>query len=789
MGDLIGKDQLSLKARVDLEWDKILDLLASQAVSIPGVKLCRDLRLYSEINDIALRLEETTEMVNILTDGGGLPLSSFPDLEPILDSAQKGIILEARDLKGISDFLGIVSDVKRYIGRYDEATILCAIVSGLEELREIKREIDCTVDCDGNIKEDATARLKLLIQKTQEFKMRIRERLKGIIHSPEYTEILQEPFFAQRENRYVIPVKVEFKSRVEGIVHDLSASGATVFIEPKELVEMNNRLKMLEMETEDEIRKILKSLAETVASHHQPIFHNVSIMVGLDCIYARARFSRMLDGRAVRLNNRGVIKLKAARHPILSLVKEKVMPNDILISEETMALIISGPNAGGKTVLLKTIGLFAMMVRGGLHLPCGDDSEMALFQEIYTDIGDDQDIGRGLSSFSAHIKAIASILKYGRPGSLVLIDEIAGSTEPSEGAALAEAILLGMKDMGHKVIAATHYNSLKTLGQSESGFCNASVEFDFKALSPTYRLIFGIPGRSFAIDLAKRFGIDEKIVWIALQNLKKPDLALDQLLADLNEKKKIYEEDSEIARRLKLEAERLIKEQAEITDRLKNSERDIRKRVRREFNLEISKARQEIAKIVDGIRIERTREKANKAKKLLSEIEIGISNRFVNSEDYIPLKNLAEGDHVEITGLGIEGTLLDDPSDKKTIRVKVHDSEIKVNPALIQGLKQGAGNKKEAKVKAKVKKLKPSTLTSTLDLRGKRGEESLDEITRFLDSALLNGLKEVSLIHGHGTGRLKTTIREHLKGSPYVLSYHPGDIHEGGDGVTVVELR
>lgn len=787
MVDPIEKERLSLKARVDLEWDKILDCLAGQAVSIPGAKLCRELRLYCEINDVGHRLEETGEMVNLLTEGGGLPLSPFPDLEPILDSAQKGLILETRNLKEIADFLGVALDTKRDIGRHKGIPLLKGIAAGLEDLGGVKKAIDSAIDNDGNIKEDATPRLKSLIRRSQGFKMRIRERLKAIIHSPEYAGILQEPFFAERENRYVLPVRVEFKSKVEGIVHDLSASGATVFIEPKELVEMNNRLKMLEVEIEDEVGKILKSLSQAVASHHQTISHNLSIMAGLDSICARARLSRMMGGRGVRLNNRGFINLKAACHPILSLSGMEVVPNDILIPKDTTTLIISGPNAGGKTVLLKTIGLFALMVRGGLHLSCGDDSEMAIFQEIYTDIGDDQDIGMGLSSFSAHIKAIVSILKFGGVGALILLDEIAGSTDPSEGAAFAQALLLGIRERGFKVIVTTHYGPLKTLGHTEYGFSNASVELDLKTLSPTFKLIFGIPGRSYAINIAGRLGIEKVILEAASKLLGRQDLSLDQVLADLSEKRRNYEEDSKRARELKLEAERLIHEQTVITDRLKEAERDIRKRIKAGVNLEISKARQEISKILEDIKRERHIEKANEAKKLLSEMEMEIATKRSDSDDCIPLKDLKIGDQVEIIGLNIEGILLEDPSCKKKVRVRVGDSEIKADSSLILGIRHGDGNRKETKVKAKVKELKPST--STLDLRGKRGEESLGDISKFFDSALLNGITEVCLIHGHGTGRLKRAIREYLKESPYVLSYHPGNIYEGGDGVTVVELQ
>ncbi len=785
----MDKEQLSLKARVDLEWDKILDLLAAQAVSAPGSSLCKNLRLFSEIDDIELKLEETSEMAGLLAEGGDLPLSPFPDLVSVLNSAEKGGILEPGDLIGISGFLGVTSDVKRYICRHETVPALHGIVSGIEELKEIKKEIDGAVDSGGNIKEDATPGLKLLMRKTQEFKMRTRERLKGMIHSPEYAEILQEPFFAERENRYVIPVKVEFKSRVEGIIHDLSASGATVFIEPKELVEMNNTLKMLELEVEDEIRNILASLSSMVSSSHQIIRNNLLVMAEIDCIYARARLSRILGGRGVKLNNKGIINIKGARHPLMVLTGKEAVPNDILIPEDTKILIISGPNSGGKTVLLKALGLFAMMVRGGLHLPCGEGSEMALFQEIYTDIGDDQDIRMGLSSFSAHISTIACIFRYGTPGSLILLDEIAISTDPSEGAAFAEAVLLTMRERGFKVIVTTHYNSLKTLGHSGQGFCNASFDLDLKTLSPTYNLVYGIPGRSFAIDIAGRFGIERGVIELALERLGRNDLSLDMLLSELNEKKRSYEEDSKRAKELRLEAEHLIEEQRDITSRLKESEKDIRKKMRTETNREISKARQEISGIIEGLMKDRRQERADSAKRLLTEIETGISNHITGSGDYIPLKDLKAGDHVEIKGLGIEGVLLDDHQEKRTIRVKVHDSEIKVNPALIQGLKQPAGQRIKAESIVRERRPPIPAEASALDLRGKSGEESIVEIDRFLDNAILIGIKEVSLIHGHGTGRLKKRIREHLKESPYALNYRPGDIYEGGDGVTVVELK
>jgi DNA mismatch repair protein MutS2 len=623
----------------------------------------------------------------------------------------------------------------------------------------------------------------------------MRQRLETILASKRYAEVLQERYFAQREGRYVVPIKDEMRGKIPGIVHDVSASGATVFMEPRELVELNNAIKVADLEVQREVRRILQELSALVGEQAAVILAGLDVLARLDGIAAKAAFGRLVGGLPVPLNDRGRVVLRQARHPLLVLGRDHVVANDILFDESVRVLVISGPNTGGKTVTLKIIGLFALMASTGLPLPCAEGSDMAVFPELYADIGDAQDLAKDLSSFSAHMTQMIELLQRASPGrsrALVLLDEPVTSTDPAEGAALAEALLLRLADLGMKVVATTHYNQLKVLAQSEPGFKNASVEFDVGTLSPTYRLIMELPGGSSAIDIAGRLGMDEAILDRAMGLLNKNDRSLEQVLAGLQEKQQRLNEDAARAAELRVEAERAAKEAVEIADRLRASEREERKGTRKKLMEELLRARAQVQNILDEVKRERTLVKAREAKQKLADIEVRGQSRPADATESVPLERLEAGDRVELVRLGKTGALLEAPQGKKRVKVRVGDVEMSVAVTDLMGL---AGPPEPGRPGA-VAPRRPSPASpadaeaaTVLDLRGRMADDALDATVAALDRAALAGAPLLRIIHGHGTGRLKAVIREYLRDSPYVGGFRPGERAEGGDGVTVVELK
>lgn len=765
-----------------------------------GAEVCRTLPLEANLETARARLQETAEMMALRESGEPFPALSFPDVREAIDRAAKGAPLETHELRDVSTGLGLGADVIRYLGRHHDTTpALSAVALPLQaffDLHQLRTSIDRAVDAEGNIRESATPELRHLTHHAASLKQQMRQRLDTILASKRYTEVLQERYFAQREGRYVVPVKDEMRGKIPGIVHDISASGATVFLEPRELVDLNNAIKVADLEVQREVRRILQELSAMVAGQAAVLLAGLAALARLDSIGAKAAFGHLVQGQTVALNDRGRVMLRQARHPLLVLGRERVVANDILLDETVHVLVISGPNTGGKTVTLKIVGLFALMVRAGLPLPCAADSDMAVFPGIYADIGDAQDLANDLSSFSAHMTQMIRLLQEASPGrskSLVLLDEPVTSTDPAEGAALAEALLLRLAGLGMKVVATTHYNQLKVLAQGEPGFRNASVEFDVGTLSPTYRLQMGLPGGSSAIEIAGRLGMEEAILDHAMRLLNKGDRSLEQVLGELQEKQRRLSEDAARAAELRIEAERSAREAAEIADRLRTSEREERKGTRKKLADELLRARAQVQGIVEEAKRERTLVKAREAKEKLAEVEVRGQPLLTEAVDVVPLDRLQAGDRVELARLGKTGVLLEAPQGKKRVRVRVGDVEMSVAVSSLIGL--GGPHESERSAAAAPRRLPPSAplaeaeAATVLDLRGRMADEALDATVAALDRAALAGAPLLRIIHGHGTGRLKAVIRDYLKSSPYVAAFRAGERAEGGDGVTVVELK
>ena len=796
-----SRDTLLTKARQVLEWDAVLAALAGRTVSALGAERSRSLPLAETLEEASTSLRETAEMVALEASGEGLPLTSFPDLRLVVERAAKGALLLAVDCRDLAIVLGLVSDILRYLQRRrDEAPTLSAVAADLDDLPHLKRAIDRCVDHEGNIRESATPELRDLLHHANALKQKIRAKLEAMLGSPRFADLLQEQYFAQRENRYVLPIKTERKNEVPGIVHDMSASGATVFIEPRELVDLNNQIKEADLAVDREVHRILQDLSQQVAAHADALRTGLDVLGRLDCLRAKASLARLLKASDPLVNAEGRIRLKEARHPLLVLSRlqgqEPVVPNDLDLCDPVRVLIISGPNTGGKTVTLKIVGLFALMVRAGLQLPCAPGSDMAFFSEVYADIGDAQDLTKDLSSFSAHMTDMIALLREAGPGALVLLDEPVTSTDPAEGAALAHALLVHLAERGFTVVATTHYNALKALAQSHPGFANASVEFNIATLAPTYRLILGMPGGSSAIDIAGRLGMDEAILDESVRLVDARERALERLMEELQETRRKLDEDARRTAELLAEAETAARLQKELAARLAATEQESRKTVRKKITDEILKARAEVQSVIEEIKTDKRLVKAREAKERLAAIEQAMRATVARSGDYRPVSDLRIGDRVEVVNLGTRGVLLENPSGKKRVRIRMGEAEVSVEVSDLAGLAEGAGEAASQGMKGNptvgARRAVPLQVKDTnvvVDVRGQTAEEAQEAVVACLDRAALAGAQTVRIIHGHGTGRLKQALRDYLKTSPYVASFRPGERAEGGDGVTVVNVK
>ncbi|MDZ4733870.1 MAG: endonuclease MutS2 [Nitrospirota bacterium] len=793
-----------------LEWPRLLEALAGHARSTMGATRCRALELATSLHDSQRRQQETTEMGQLQESGETLPPLAFPDIQDPLVRAKKGAALDVHELRDCAVVLELLEESGRFMGRHQhDAPALASVAHPLQsfgELRAVKTALDEAINLDGLIKESATPELRRLTHQAQAYKQQMRHQVDQILHSRRYENILQEQYFAQREGRYVIPVKADMRGRVPGIVHDVSASGATVFIEPRELVELNNSIKVADLEIEREVLRILRELSALVAAQSEALLAGIDALAVLDGISARALFGRQLKAHPVWLNAEGRVRLLRARHPLLVLSKEQVVDNDILLDESIHVLVISGPNTGGKTVTLKIVGLFALMVRAGLHLPCDAESEMAIFSDVYADIGDAQDLARDLSSFSAHMIQMIKLLDEtdrqhkGNENAvsrqwLVLLDEPVTSTDPAEGAALAEALLCRLATLGMKVVATTHYGSLKALAHTMPGFANASVEFDVATLSPTYRLFMGVPGGSSALEIAGRLGMDRILLDEARQKLHKDERVMETMLHDLQVTQRRLTDDlvrAVEARREAEQAEQLAKAQLA---RLEENEQEAQKGLKRKLSEHFSRARAEVQATVDAVKGEQKLIKAKAAKQRLFELEAQTRAELAPAGKPIPLAQLVAGDQVEISGIGMTGTLLETPQGRKRVRVKVGEGEVLATVANLFGLARGAPSPSPPAPSSSSPRRFPSggglglDEQTVVDVRGKAADEALDDVVAALDRATLSGAPFLRIIHGHGTGKLKTSLRDYLKDSPYVAEFRAGDRAEGGDGVTIATLR
>ena len=773
-----------------LGWDRVVTALANHACSPITQDQCRQLKPEIDFDCAQTLLEETAEMVALLSSLDSFPMDRVEDIRPVFRNAEEHEIIDPGQCLSLIKLLRLCRNLCREKNKKSVYPHLHAWLEKLDPLKEFLEELVRCVDDEGNIRENATPELRQALRNADTAKSKLEDRLQRLFKTERIREALQDSYITEREERMVIPVRAEFKSRVDGIVHDSSGSGQTLFIEPTSIVPLNNQLKIARLQIEQEKIKILQSLALKTRQFQEPLERNLETLISLDLIFAKARLAKTMAAVHCPMNRDSIMELKEARNPELVLDGETVVPNTIEWDDSVKVVIISGPNTGGKTVTLKTLGLLALMVRAGLHLPVKENSRIPFFPKVYSDIGDDQNIQLKLSTFSGHLKKIIHILDHVDAGSLVLLDELGIATDPQEGAALAEAILLDLKSKNVMTLVSTHYFTLKILAQTHAGFLNACTEFDLDTLSPTYRLIFGAPGQSAALDTAERLGLQKSIINQARNLYQAKEDRAENLLEDLTRQRLEFHRDQEKIKQQKEETETLAREQRILTQRLRDEEKDFQKNKTKKLQAEIRAGKAEIRKMIQQIKSEKDLPRIRKVeKKLQSMNQIPLSSKVEDLEEWtLPVKNLKTGDLVLILNLGTLATLLEPPEGKKKLRVQMGNITTVVEASALRGNPRKKGRKPEKKFSLNVHTASEGGLVSSCDLRGMNSEEAEAVMEAFISRAIVQKVQRVLIIHGHGMGTIKTLVRNYLEKAGLCKQFMPGSRHEGGDGVTVVEF-
>lgn len=782
-----------------LEYDKIIKLVAEETVSNLGREIVMALRPSNNIYEIKEWLQETSEAVDIILKKGSFPLEGIHDIRGALKKAEIGSILSPNELLLISYTLAAVRKIKSYM-REDRGETYYPIIDDLTDMlveyKNIENEINKAILNDEEISDNASPELNSIRRRIKDKHNQIRDKLNSMVTSPTYQKYLQEQIVTMRGDRYVIPVKQEFRSFVPGIVHDQSTSGATLFIEPSAVVELNNDLKQLRLKEKQEIEKILQKLSGLITENHEGIKTNLEILATLDFIFAKARFSLAYRCSEPILNTDGRINIKKARHPLLN--RETVVPIDIRVGEDFNILVITGPNTGGKTVTLKTVGLLNLMVQSGLHIPAEDYSEVAVFDQIYADIGDEQSIEQSLSTFSAHMKNIIAILNNLSCNSLVLLDELGAGTDPTEGAALAMAILDVLHEKNVRVVATTHYSELKMYALNTPGVCNASVEFDVETLQPTYKLSIGLPGKSNAFEISKKLGLNDSIIEKAREFITKDKIKFEDVISSLEESRKKADEERYLAQRIRIEIEKAKEEADRRLEKIEAQKNRIIEDAHRKAKEILEKQKADIDNIIKQLKDAMDKEIEEKAKVLENarknlrgieeEIEDNLNIGIAKKVNLRPPEKLKLGDTVKILTLDQKGNVLTLPDENGNLTVQVGIMKINVNIKDLQLIEDEKAQVLTERY-TKISKEKITQVPLQIDLRGKTLDETLLEIDKYLDDAYLAGIPKVTIIHGKGTGVLRSGIREFLKKHAHVKSFRTGGYNEGGLGATIVEIK
>lgn len=793
---------MNQKALETLEYRKIIAQLKREMGSAASAKLADELTPLTSEKIIKEELRSTTEAVDLIVRKGPLPTGGLYDIREALLLAKKGGSLTMRQLLEVQNVLGISSEVVAFMhdDALPELKYIGEMVDLIVEFTALEKEISRCILTEDEMADNASPKLKDIRRSIHQQNQAIKNKLSRIITSSSNKTYLQDAIVTMRDGRYVIPVKQEYRSFFPGMVHDQSKGGATLFIEPQGVVELNNKLRELEVEEQLEIARILAELSSRVAEHYREIRSNLELLTKLDFIMAKGKLSCKMHASEPKIDTDGELRLISARHPLIEY--KKAVPVDIRIGGDYRTLIITGPNTGGKTVSLKTAGLLVMMAQSGLHIPASHASTLPIFGEVFADIGDEQSIEQSLSTFSSHMKNIVSIIDKASYDSLVLVDELGAGTDPTEGAALAIAILERFYDSGALTMATTHYNELKKYALATSGVENAAMEFDVETLTPTYRLLIGVPGKSNAFEISKKLGLSESVIERASEHIKHGDMEFENVISSIEDDKRKAAADRLDAESMRAEIEEKLKKLEEKEKAISEKRADIiaeAKREARELLRETKSAVKDVQKDLRKLQksgahtnlntgaLEKSRRKINEAEDLVSEKVV----KQVNSEP-VSADTLKIRDRVKLLTIGQNGTILSLPDEKGNLMINIGALKVKARLQDLMLINEGKDRKPQAKSSSKYGSLlrsKSSSVSASINVMGKNLEDALADVEKYLDDVYMAGLDMVSIIHGRGGGILKDGIRQMLKRKKYVDSYGAASYNDGGEGVTIVRMK
>ncbi len=800
---------MNKRASEILEYNKIIEVLSGEACSQMAKDRISRFSPRSDPAEIRDLLKETSEAAEIIVRKGPLPLGGLCDTKPLLLRARKGGSLTMKELLMILRNMKITEDCRNFLGKdLPELPSVSGRAEVLEVFPALRDRIDRSILSEDEMADSASTELARIRRDILKENEQIRAKLNSVVFSKTNQPYLQDSIITLRDGRYVVPVKAEQRSKVPGIVHDQSGSGSTLFIEPQAVVEANNRLRELELREQAEIERILMELSGAVAEHFRQLSNNQTLLTDLDVIFAKGKLSSRMKAEEPKIDEDGYLDLKQARHPLID--RKKVVPVNVRLGKDFSTLVITGPNTGGKTVTLKTMGLLSMMALTGLHIPASSESRVPVYKDIFCDIGDEQSIEQSLSTFSSHMRNTVEFLDKAGYGSLVLLDELGAGTDPTEGAALAIAILESLMEKGASVAATTHYNELKKFAVERDGVQNASMEFDVETLSPTYRLVIGTPGKSNAFEISRKLGLDQKIIDRADRLIERGDLEFEDVISRIEDDRKAAEaeraetekvlreareKEEQIARRLEL----LDKHENEVLEKARKQARDIvddASRTVDEVREELKQLAKEESLGERNKRLDSGRKKLKDVRSKYSSVEI----KEVNNNP-VSVNELRPGDRVKIISVGETAEVLEVPSGDGPILVQAGIMKMRVDPRdlmLVRGGPKGVNLPKKSIYERRtgsvdgtsgIYRTKAMQVTTSVNVIGKNLDDAVEDVMKYLDDAYVAGLKEVTVIHGRGQGILQNGLRNLFSTLPNVASFRRGNYNEGGDGVTIVKFR
>ncbi len=789
--------ELYEKSLVKLELPLVLEQLAACAGSQGGKEACLRIQPTSDLEDVNLLLEQTTAASELCTRKGNPIFGDVTDVSASLERADRGGSLQPIELLRIGGVLRCARNIKGYVAEDEKATVLDSLFGALTPNKYLEDRIFGAILSEEEIADNASAALSDIRRHMRIQAGKIRDGLQKIISSPSMSKYLREPIITIRQGRYVVPVKAEHKNDVPGLVHDVSATGSTYFVEPMSAVNANNALRELELKEKKEIERILAELSADAAAHRDDINLNYSMLVQLDVIFAKAKLAYRMQAWPPVMNDKGRVELRKARHPLID--SKKVVPISLRLGSDFDTMIITGPNTGGKTVTLKTIGLLTLMAECGLHIPAGDGSILSTFDAVLADIGDEQSIAQSLSTFSSHMRTIVDVVNQCDDRTLVLFDELGAGTDPAEGAALAIALIEFARKMGSHVVATTHYAELKLYAMQTKGVMNASCEFNVETLQPTYKLLIGIPGKSNAFAISRKLGLSEEILKEADDLVGKSDKDFEDVLSQLEQQRQQMESARHEAERLKQETAR-IKEQSE----------QMRAELQKEKDKAMESARREAQRIIEDARtaaniaseelkalrkqlhdhadVTNLNQRQADVRRSLNEMEDSLRSAQPKKERPKPSRGVLVGDTVELLKLGTRASVIAINKDG-TYQLQAGILKMTAKPDEVYLLEQENPYKEKTRPAHSGREMKMDATPMEVDLRGMDAVEAICTLSLYLDNAMRSGMKNVRIIHGKGMGILRNAVHQELKKNKFIKTYRLGVYGEGEDGVTIAEFR